>query len=179
MHPSYVPQRWHQFLIYIGYNLIAFTINTFLTRLLPIVTQSAFIWSILGFVVISITVLACATPNYSSASFVFTEFINSTGWPDGVSWLLGLLQAGLGLTGFDAVAHMIEEIPNPAVEGPKIMIYCVGIGIFTGFIFLMVLLFVAGDINGPNGVISSAAGPLLQIFYNATGNKAGSICLLM
>jgi len=29
---------------------------------------------------------------------------------DGVSWLLGLLQGGLGLTGYDAVAHMIEEL---------------------------------------------------------------------
>jgi choline transport protein len=74
---------------------------------------------------------------------------------------------------------VIEEIPNPAVEGPKIMIACVGIGIFTGFIFLMVLLFVAGQIDGPDGVILSSAGTLLQIFYNATGSKAGSICLLM
>lgn len=59
------------------------------------------------------------------------------------------------------------------------MIACVGIGIFTGFIFLMVLLFVAGPIDGPDGVIMSRAGPLLQIFFNATGSKAGAICLLM
>jgi len=143
---------------------------------LPLVTKSAFIWSILGFVIISITLLACASPNYSSSKFVFTEFINETGWPDGIAWLLGLLQAGLGLTGFDAVAHMIEEIPNPAVEGPKIMLACVAIGVFTGFIFLMVLLFVAGNVDD---VISSAAGPLLQIFYTATGSKAGAICLLI
>ena len=78
--------------------------------------------------------------------------------------------------GFDAVAHMIEEIPNPTVEGPKIMIACVGIGVFTGFVFLTVLLLVAGDVDN---VIESAAGPLLAIFYNATSSKAGSICLLM
>ncbi|KAE8440641.1 hypothetical protein EG329_007007 [Mollisiaceae sp. DMI_Dod_QoI] len=179
MNPNYSPERWHQFLIYIGYNLVAFLINAFMTGALPLVTRGAFIWSILGFVVISITVLSCASPNYSSATFVFTEFLNETGWPDGIAWLLGLLQAGLGLTGYDAVAHMIEEIPNAAVEGPKIMIACVGIGIFTGFIFLMVLLFVAGQIDGPDGVIASSAGPLLQIFYNATGSKAGAICLLI
>ncbi|TVY49113.1 Choline transport protein [Lachnellula occidentalis] len=180
-----------------------------MTDQLPMITKSAFIWSLVGFTVISITVLACSSPDYSSAEFVFTEFLNEasgncfkslgssiiyvqfiacamlilceikTGWPDGISWLLGLLQAGLGLTGFDAVAHMIEEIPNPEIEGPKIMIACVGIGIFTGFIFLMVLLFVAGPIDGPNGVIESTAGPLLQIFYNATKSKAGAICLLM
>lgn len=179
MQPSYTAERWHQFLIYIGYNLVAFLTNAFMTDALPMVTRGAFIWSMLGFVVISITVLACASPTYSTPEFVFTEFLNSTGWPDGIAWLLGLLQAGLGLTGFDAVAHMIEEIPNPAVEGPKIMIACVGIGIFTGFIFLMVLLFVAGPIDGPTGVIESTAGPLLQIFYNATGSKAGAICLLI
>jgi choline transport protein len=71
---------------------------------------------------------------------------------------------------------MIEEIPNPSVEGPKIMIACVAIGVFTGFIFLTVLLFVAGN---PQDVISSAAGPLLQIFLNATNSHAGSICLLL
>lgn len=71
---------------------------------------------------------------------------------------------------------MIEEIPNPTVEGPKIMIATVGIGVFTGFVFLSILLFVAGDIDN---VISSPAGPLLAILQNATKNHAGSICLLM
>ncbi|PVH70722.1 amino acid transporter-like protein [Cadophora sp. DSE1049] len=179
MHPDFVPHRWHQFLIYIGYTLVAFVVNAFLTGALPIITRTAFIWSITGFVVISITVLACVSPNYTSAEYVFTEFINETGWPDGIAWLLGLLQGGLALTGFDAVAHMIEEIPNAAVVGPRIMYTCVLIGVFTGFIFLMVLLFVAGQIDGPDGVIESTAGPLLQIFYNATGNKAGAICLLI
>jgi len=82
--------------------------------------QSAFISSITGFVIISITILACASPNYSSAEFVFTDSINETGWPDGIGWLLGLLQAGLGLTGFDAVAHMIEEIPIQLLKVPRL-----------------------------------------------------------
>jgi choline transport protein len=56
------------------------------------------------------------------------------------------------------------------------MLACVAIGVGTGFIFLIVLLFVAGDINT---VISSSAGPLLQIFYDATNSKAGSVCLLI
>ena len=83
---------------------------------------------------------------------------------------------GFGLIGYDAVSHMIEEIPNPSKEGPKIMVYCVGVGLFTGFIFLTVLLFVAGPFDD---VVKSSAGPVLQIFYDATNNKAGSICLLL
>lgn len=176
MNPTYESHPWHQFLLYLAYTLIAFLVNAFMTKLLPYVTQTAFIWSITGFVVISITLLACASPDYQSGHFVYGSFINETGWPDGFAWLLGLLQGALALTGFDAVAHMIEEIPNPTKEGPKIMIATVGIGLFTGFVFLSVLLFVLKDVDT---VISSTAGPLLQIFYDATDNKAGSICLLM
>ncbi|KAJ5520405.1 hypothetical protein N7463_000858 [Penicillium fimorum] len=176
MNPTYEPQRWHQFLIYIGYNIVAFLINAFMNKFLPYVTKAAFTWSLTGFAVICITALACASPNYNSAEFVFTDFINETGWPDGIAWLLGLLQGGLGVTGFDGVAHMIEEIPNPSIEGPKIMIACVGIGTVTGTIFLVVLLFVAGDINQ---IINSAATPLLAILKNATSSNAGAICLLI
>lgn len=68
------------------------------------------------------------------------------------------------------------EVPNPSVEGPKIMVTCVGIGTVTGCIFLIVLLFVAGNMEQ---VTTSAAGPLLQILIDATKNKAGAICLLM
>ncbi|KAB8206117.1 amino acid/polyamine transporter I [Aspergillus parasiticus] len=176
MNPTFEAQRWHQFLIYTGYNIAAFIINAVMNNGLPYFTKGAFIWSLSGFAIVSITLLACSSPNYNSGEFVFGKFINETGWPDGVAWLLGLLQGGLGLTGFDGVAHMIEEIPNPSVVGPKIMIGCVCIGTVTGSIFLIVLLFVAGDIYK---VIDSAAGCLLQIFKDATGNNAGSICLLM
>lgn len=68
------------------------------------------------------------------------------------------------------------EIPNPHTEGPKVMVSCVGIGTITGAIFLMVLLFVAGDIDK---VINSSAGPILQILIHSTQNRAGGICLLM
>lgn len=56
------------------------------------------------------------------------------------------------------------------------MVFCVGIGTCTGAIFLIVLLFVAGNISD---VIESKAGPLLQIFYHATKSHAAAICLLM
>ena len=78
--------------------------------------------------------------------------------------------------GFDATVHMIEEIPRPHIQGPRIMLYCIVIGMFTGFIFLSCLLFVVADIER---AIASPAGPLLQIFMDATNSPAGSTCLLM
>lgn len=67
-------------------------------------------------------------------------------------------------------------MPNADIEGPKIMVTCVGIGVFTGSIFLIVLLFVAGNMET---VTTSAAGPLLQILVDATKSNVGGICLLM
>lgn len=174
--PNYAAETWQEFLLYLGYTLIMTLVNAFGNSFLPHINKTAITWSITGFVVISITVLACASPNYNSGDFVFRNFINETGWPDGIAWLLGLLQGALSLTGFDATAHMVEEIPNPTIEAPKILIYCVLIGTFTGFIFLTCLLFVAGDIDE---VINSSAGPIGQIFYTATGSKAGTVCLLI
>lgn len=174
--PAYEPEAWHQFLIYIAFTLVALVVNAFLNRVLPYVTKAAFFWSITGFVVISITVLACSAPNYQSGSFVYGNFINDVGWPDGLAWLLGLLQGAFALTGFDATVHMIEEIPEPHIQGPRIMIYCIGIGMFTGFIFLSCLLFC---VNSIDDVLDAASGPLLQIFMDATSSKAGSTCLLM
>ncbi|KAL3249038.1 hypothetical protein ABHI18_011801 [Aspergillus niger] len=152
VYPDFVWQRWQEFLIYVGYTLLAFVINAFMNSVLPIIYRGAF------------------------TCFVFCDFVNQTGWPDGVAWLLGLLQGGLGVTAFDAVAHMIEEIPQPSIKGPKIMVVCVGIGTFTGAVFLIVLLFVAGNMDE---VVNSSAGPLLEILIHATNNRVGGICLLM
>lgn len=54
--------------------------------------------------------------------------------------------------------------------------YCILIGMATGWIFLSCLLFVLTDIDLVN---TAATGPLLQVFYQATNNRAGSVCLLM
>lgn len=124
-------------MIYIFYSVVAFLVNAFGTSILPYVTKGAFIWSMLGFAIISITLLACSSPTFNTGDFVFRLFLNETGWPDGIAWLLGLLQGSLALTGFDAVSvlrpcsdneclaqfekpvlfwllqHMVSRVPNP------------------------------------------------------------------
>ncbi|POS79173.1 hypothetical protein DHEL01_v202448 [Diaporthe helianthi] len=152
LNPSYEPKSWHQFLIYIAYTLAAFFLNAFANRLLPYFNKAAFLWSLSGFTIICITVLSCATPNYQSGS---TRSASTVSWK--------------------RLIHHVINI-GPHIEGPKIMIYAICIGMFTGFVFLTCLLFVLKDVDA---VIESAAGPLLQILYDATNNKAGAVCLLM
>lgn len=105
-HPDFVPQRWQQFLIYSAYNLFSFIVNAFLNSSLNIFNQFTIVWSTVGFIIICIVALSTAAPNFNSASTVFSLFINETGWPDGVAWLLGLLQGGLALTAFVSIEHV-------------------------------------------------------------------------
>jgi hypothetical protein len=56
------------------------------------------------------------------------------------------------------------------------MVACVAIGLATSLILIIALLFVSRDIDT---IITSGAGPLLQIFFEATNSEVGSICLLL
>jgi len=175
-HESFTSERYQIFLLYLAFTLAAWALNQFAVRALPAVDRTAFLWSVTGIIVVIITVLAVSSPNYQPAEFVFTRWINETGWPTGVAFILGLLQSTFGLTGFDAVTHMVEEMPNPSFNAPRVMILAITLGSLTSWIFVIVLLFVMTDIDG---VISSAAGPLLTIYYQATTSRAGATCLLL
>lgn len=83
-------------------------------------------WSLLAVLVTSIVLLA--TSEKTDAAFVFTSFKNETGWPDGVSWILGLLQSALSLIAFDVVLHMTEEMPNPKRDCPRALVYSIAVG---------------------------------------------------
>ncbi|SJX63284.1 related to Choline permease [Sporisorium reilianum f. sp. reilianum] len=176
LHDNYESKPWHIFLVYVVFSLGAWLINAFGVRILDSLNRVAMIWSLVGAVVIMITCLARASPDYQDAKFVFGTFVNETGWNNGVAWILGLLQAAFSLIGSDGATHMVDEIDRPSINAPRAMILAVAIGASSTFVVLMVFLFVLKDLEG---VTSSAAGALLEIVYQAVGSKAGAVCLLM
>ncbi|KAK0551049.1 hypothetical protein OC846_003427 [Tilletia horrida] len=179
LHPAYVLQRWHQFLVYVVWSIGAWAINLFGSMTLDPITRFSIVWSLVGALVISITCLARASEGparFQSGDFVFRAFVNQTGWPDGVAWILGLLQSTFGLTATDGVLHVVEEMPRPQVNAPRAMLLAVALGASSSFIVLIIFLFVLNDFDA---VISNGSGPLLQIIYQATRNKAASVSLLM
>jgi choline transport protein len=90
--------------------LACFVLNAFAVRILPYIDRGALFWALGGFVLCAIVCLATASPNYQRPSFVFGAFINETGWPNGVTFILGLLQSTFSLTAFDGAAHLCEEM---------------------------------------------------------------------
>ncbi|GLB05490.1 hypothetical protein AtubIFM57258_000779 [Aspergillus tubingensis] len=170
--PTFVAHHWHEFLFYMSVEVSAFVLNTFLTPALPLLSEQALYLSLSGFVAISIALLALARGSYQTARFVFTGFINETGWPDGFAWILGLLQSCFSLTAYDAVAHLVEEMPHPTRDAPRTMIFAVALGTFTGFVFCICILFSIQDVEY---VIHSTYSPIVSIFYQATGSKPGAV----
>ncbi|KAK1491374.1 amino acid permease [Colletotrichum cuscutae] len=130
-------------------------------------------WSLLSVVVISIVLLA--TSPKTDAEFVFTNFSNTTGWSDGTAWMLGLLQSALSLIGFDAVAHMVEEMPRPSTDAPQAMVGAVIVGGTTGIAFILVMLFCAVDIDVL--LSSPTQSPLTEMILQATKSRAAATVL--
>jgi choline transport protein len=128
---------------------------------------------LISVVVISIVLLA--TSPKTDAEFVFTNFSNTTGWSDGTAWMLGLLQSALSFIGWDAVAHMVEEMPRPTVDAPQAMVAAVVVGGVTGIFFIIVLLFCFVDMDVL--LTSPTQSPLTEMIHQATGSRAAATVL--
>lgn len=71
---------------------------------------------------------------------------------------------------------MAEEVPDPHKNLPRAMILAPIIGAISSWIVLVVFLFVLGDIDE---VTTSSAGALLEIIFEAIGNRGGAVALLI
>lgn len=186
---TFEAKNWHLFLVFLAFALSAACLNAFGVKLLPMIDRFAGIWGMAGIVVVSITLLACSSGKYQPAKSVFGTLTNLTGvshpfpfklahtqWPDGMAFILGLLQSTLGLTAFDAASHMVEEIPQPSKNAPRVMVMAIALGAVTSWIFMVVLLFCLRDFEA---VLASPSGALLTIYNQATSSLVGATCLVM
>ncbi|THX18576.1 amino acid permease family protein [Aureobasidium pullulans] len=174
---------WVEFLVYFGiaslftgFNLVACRND----RILPWFNNIVGIQFGALFIIFSLVLLICVGTKqgleFQPPSFAFGAWINETGWPSGVVWFTGLVQAAYGLTAFDSVVHMIEELPNPKVNAPRAIYLSVVIGAVTGFIFMVVCLFCIQDVDT---VINTPTGlPFMQLVQDAVGLK-GTVVLMV
>ncbi|KAM5360297.1 hypothetical protein ACJZ2D_013856 [Fusarium nematophilum] len=169
----YVAEAWKTYLIFLAILTFSSGSNIFCNRILGAWNNLALYWSIMSVIIISIILLSMS--DKTDADFVFTNFTNETGWSDGMSWMLGLLQPALSLIGFDAVLHMTEEMPSPSQDAPLAMIYAVGVGGTTGTAFILVLLYCLTDLAL---VVATPTGmPLTELALQATGSRAAA-CIM-
>ncbi|KAI8812198.1 amino acid/polyamine transporter I [Cladochytrium replicatum] len=129
--------------------------NVFGVSIMPLVDKLGLYFSIILFLAYLI-IIPTVGGIKNSAAFVFTEFINQTGWDSSaVVFLTGIINACYGMAYIDAAAHLAEEVPHPKRNIPRAMIATVVIGFITGSIFIVVLGLCMGDVTailtGPTG----------------------------
>lgn len=95
-----VNEAWVSFVLFIGITFVATLFNVVACRknqILPMFNNGIFYQNVALLLAFSITLLVCAgaksDKQYQSARFVFGGWINQTGWSDGVTWFIGLIQA--------------------------------------------------------------------------------------
>ncbi|KAL9946455.1 hypothetical protein ACHAQF_002494 [Verticillium nonalfalfae] len=87
------------------------------------------------------------------------------------------LFAVISLTAFDAVIHMVEEMPSPRRDAPKAMYLAVICGAASGFIFMLATLFSIQDFDT---VLDTPTGfPFIQVLEDALGRTAGTVLVAL
>jgi amino acid permease (GABA permease) len=172
--------HWHVVAIYAGILVLHGILNTFGVRVVALLSDVSVWWHILGVLAIVIT-LAVVPAHHESASFVFTKFVNNsgfTGWGSAVYiFFIGLLVAQYTFTGYDASAHMTEETRNPAIAGPRGIVMSIIVSLIAGWILLIGVTFAiqhySAEALSPTGV------PPAQIFIDSVGRTGGELLLLI
>ncbi|KAF8711911.1 Amino acid permease, partial [Rhizoctonia solani] len=153
-----------------GVNLLSGLINTFGSR-------GIVWWTLIGTVILVVTLLV-KSPVKNSASFVFTDLENFTGWENkGFVVLLGFLQAVYTLEGAETSAQVAEEARNAEWLAPIGIAASIVGSWFIGLIYLLALLFSIQSI--PSVQSTSFAIPIAQLYYDAVGSRLTLLCLFV
>ncbi|WP_030800458.1 amino acid permease, partial [Streptomyces sp. NRRL F-3273] len=142
------PTPGHTMVIFLCILLLHAVLNLFGVRLVSVLNSISVWWHLAGVAVI-VTVLAVVPSNHQSPSFVFTEFVNNTGWGSGFYVvMIGLLMAQYTFTGYDASAHMTEETHDAAVAGPRGIVQSIWTSWIAGFVLLLGFTFAIQSYDG-------------------------------
>ncbi|HYK66910.1 MAG TPA: amino acid permease [Streptosporangiaceae bacterium] len=167
--------HWETILIFAIVLLVHGLLNQFGIKLVALLNDISVWWHILG-VLIIVGVLVFAPSHHPTAGFVFTHFVNNTGW--GTSFyvvLIGLLLAQYTFTGYDASAHMTEETHQASTAGPRGIVMSIVVSLFAGWILLIGVTYAIQSYTKEVGATVAPA----QIFVDAIGNAGGKLLLLI
>ncbi|KAK5169371.1 uncharacterized protein LTR77_005346 [Saxophila tyrrhenica] len=178
-YPTYVWQQWHGTMLYWAIIALGVVVNVGFARWLPKLEGFLFIWHIVGFFCVLIPLVYLGPKN--TAEFVWTSTADADLWPNyGIAFCIGVTVNTFPFVGYDAAAHMSEEVKEPSIVIPRAMICTILVNGLMGFGMILALLFCMGDVNEVlNSTVSLTSGyPFIQIYYNATQSLAGTNAMI-
>lgn len=174
--PDYSPEPFHYVLVTMGMIAVSLVTNVFCNSWQAKSMSPLLVVNIASCLVAVITLLVCTRGERQGAKFIFTEYINDTGFSSkGYVFILGMLQSAYTFTGYDSVTHLSEEMDNPSTGVPRAMIVVLLTSILYGFVFLISVC--ASLFNIEDLLDTPTSVPYIQLVKNATGSTAAAIIL--
>ena len=173
---DFIKQQFALFIIVIS---LVTLINIFSSHLLAVINNISVWWHVFGAALIVI-ILIVAPDTHQSASWVFTEKINNSGFAGGSYWLyvlpLGFLLTQYTITGFDASAHLSEETQGAHIASAKGIWKSIFYSAIGGYILLLAFLFAATNsdmINSTDPEVNPfGIGSVIALLYSSLGGGA-------
>ncbi|KAH7007365.1 amino acid/polyamine transporter I [Ilyonectria destructans] len=166
---GYEWSSWQMCLMYWGF-AIAFVPVSLRPAFMPMWSMAALI-CLLGTLVVTIG-LWVSHIQPQTTSFVFTKFVNNTGWSNnGFVFVLSLVQTTYAMSGLEAATHMSFETKNPKRTVPLVLVSSVVISTILCFGFAILLLFALGPLDS---LVNSSLGAIyIQLYVNSAGRAGG------
>ncbi|KAI9155636.1 Swainsonine transporter swnT [Paramyrothecium foliicola] len=164
--PNFEYKKWMGFVGYQLLNIITVFLASF-ERALPRISNVMLLFSCLMTGIVSITLFAMSSTKVSTKDFFITK-VNISGWPDGIAFIMGMNGANWSFSCLDVATHLAEEIPSPAKNIPKALIWTIAIGFLSGLLVIIAVLINVDYIDG--GADNSG----LTLFYRITNNTAAA-----
>ncbi|MCU1624509.1 MAG: amino acid permease [Frankiales bacterium] len=171
------------FIIFLIVLFLVSLVNIFSSNLLAMLNNISVWWHVVGASVV-VLVLLFVPSHHASASSVFSDTVNNTGFfgghASGVGFLFGIIPLSVILTqytitGYDASAHLSEETHSAADSAAKGIwrsIFYSGIG---GWILLLAFLFAVQDEKG----VTAGGGGVGVIFSQALSPNWATLVLFI
>ncbi|KAK5047013.1 hypothetical protein LTR84_006955 [Exophiala bonariae] len=170
------PQHpWQLFLIFQGLGLLALLYNIFFIKKLDVTHTIGFALSIAIFVSDFIGLLVRSSPKATN-EFVWTTFINETGWPDGVCFMIGLLPPFFMFGGLDGALHVAEEANNAHRVVPRVTVGVVVVGFCTAFPFAIAIMYSISDFTA---IVGSSGYIPFEINRQGLRSDEGALAVLI
>ncbi|ORY93803.1 amino acid/polyamine transporter I [Syncephalastrum racemosum] len=152
----------------VAYNYLGLKFSAYLNKFMVI-------WVTIGTIIVVIC-MPVMSPTHPSAKWVFTAFTNTAGYQNsGLTFLLGLLQAGWTLIGYECGAQIAEGTKRADVTGPRGIIISVLGAIFQGIILCIATLFSIQDVEE----LQTSTMPVATLFLRSTNQSLAAFFLVI
>ncbi|MFF1282998.1 amino acid permease [Streptomyces sp. NPDC058299] len=172
---GFEPTPGRTMLIFCVILLLHAVLNLFGVRLVSVLNSVSVWWHLAG-VALIVGALAVVPDHHRSASFVFTKFVNETGWHNPLYVAaIGLLLAQYTFSGYDASAHLSEETSHASVAASRGIVRAIWVSWLAGFALLAGLTFAIQDYDATR--TTDTGVPPAQILLDGLGT--GGACALL